>query len=106
MSSPTTEKDRARLVVPYIAMWSEETSEDPRLVELPHGAGIAYADEILADRDSRGAPWLIPDRTRHWPGWPEGMPVAKPPIRQPCAHLATPASKLVRQLQRRAPAKA
>ncbi|MFC6091168.1 helix-turn-helix domain-containing protein [Saccharothrix lopnurensis] len=127
---------RSRLVVPYIAMWSEEVVEDPRLVVLPGGRGIAYADEILGDRDSQGVLWdratinpghgtprfaqihvhrqrramrkllcqvcgnpadrnddgtlwLIPDRTREWSGWPEGMVVAEPPICLPCAHLAT-----------------
>ncbi|MFT7840112.1 hypothetical protein Q5530_28555 [Saccharothrix sp. BKS2] len=103
---------------------------------LPNGAGIAYQDEILGDRDSRGVLWdrattnpgrgtprfarihvhrqrramrkllcqvcagpadhnhdgtlwLIPNRTRHWPHWPEGMFVAEPPICIPCAHTAT-----------------
>ncbi|MFT7837330.1 hypothetical protein Q5530_14370 [Saccharothrix sp. BKS2] len=116
-------------------MWSGETAEDPRLVELPNGAGIAYADEILGDRDSRGVLWdratvnpgqgtprfaqihvhrqrramrkllcqvcagpadqddhgvlwLIPNRTRHWPDWPEGMLVAEPPICRPCLSLS------------------
>ena len=44
--------------VPYVASWSEEDREAlPRLVERFDGQGIAYPDEILADRDSLGILW-------------------------------------------------
>ncbi|GAA1307470.1 hypothetical protein GCM10009634_70550 [Saccharothrix xinjiangensis] len=57
---------RPRLIVPYIAMWSGETTEEePRLVVLPSRTGIGYADEILGDRDSRGVLW---DRATLDPG--------------------------------------
>ncbi|WP_051764682.1 hypothetical protein [Saccharothrix syringae] len=55
--STGVEEDRAKPVVPYIAMWSEEAVREPQLVERRGGAGIAYADEILGDRDSRGVLW-------------------------------------------------
>ncbi|MFC6093376.1 hypothetical protein [Saccharothrix lopnurensis] len=63
--SGSTDGDRVKPVVPYVAMWSEEVVEEPRLVEHPSGAGIAYADEILGDRDSRGVLW---DRAAIAPG--------------------------------------
>ncbi|MFT7834567.1 hypothetical protein Q5530_00265 [Saccharothrix sp. BKS2] len=65
LGSGTTDGDKAKPVVPYVAMWSEEVVEEPRLVEHPSGAGIAYADEILGDRDSRGVLW---DRAAIAPG--------------------------------------
>lgn len=52
-------------LVPYIASWSEEEPDDPRVVERPGGLGIAYPDEVLGDRDSRGVLW---DRMVSRPG--------------------------------------
>ncbi|SDC63609.1 hypothetical protein [Actinokineospora iranica] len=50
--------DRVGLLVPYVATWSGESWADlPRVVERRGGAGIAYADEIVADRDSGGVLW-------------------------------------------------
>ncbi|PWW64547.1 hypothetical protein DFQ13_103521 [Actinokineospora spheciospongiae] len=50
--------------VPYVATWSRETAEPPRVIERP-GRGIAYWDEILADRDKQGVLW---DRVTVCPG--------------------------------------
>ncbi|QFZ17405.1 hypothetical protein [Saccharothrix syringae] len=103
----------ANPVVPCIAMWSEETVSDPQLVVWDHatinpGRGKPRFARIHvhrqrramrkllcqvcggpADHDRDGVLWLLPDRTRDWPDWPEGMLVAEPPICHPCAHLAT-----------------
>ncbi|WP_264372748.1 MULTISPECIES: hypothetical protein [Streptomyces] len=42
-------------VVPYIAQWSEEREE--RTVVVGRAGGIAYADEVLQDRDADGVLW-------------------------------------------------
>lgn len=44
-------------VVPFIAKWSGETSEEP-LVMLRLLGGIGYAGETTSDRDDRGVLWL------------------------------------------------
>lgn len=46
-----------RVVAPYVTAWSEEQEPPCVLVEKP-GAGIGYADETLADRDSNGVLWF------------------------------------------------
>lgn len=46
-----------RFVAPYITAWSEEVGSQNELVEVP-GRGIAFADESVADRDSRGVLWF------------------------------------------------
>lgn len=43
-------------IVPYITRWSLETPLPYRIVE--RATGIAYADEILGDRDSNGVLWV------------------------------------------------
>jgi hypothetical protein len=43
-------------IVPYIVSWSDEKNMPTVVVEHPW-AGIAYADETLADRDERGVLW-------------------------------------------------
>jgi hypothetical protein len=45
-----------RIVVPYVTAWSAE-QELPYEVMEHHGFGIAYADEILTDRDEHGVLW-------------------------------------------------
>ncbi|WP_062209457.1 hypothetical protein [Streptomyces sp. NBRC 109706] len=42
-------------VVPYIAQWSEEHVEQP--VVIGRAGGIAYADEVVQDRDGGGVLW-------------------------------------------------
>lgn len=42
--------------MPYTTAWSEETEQPGDLVVVP-GRGIAYVDEMLCDRDSRGVLW-------------------------------------------------
>ena len=50
--------------VPYITTWSAEQPLPATVVELP--SGIAYADEILADRDDHGVLWQrMPSRPGH-----------------------------------------
>lgn len=49
-------RDAARLVVPYVTSWDAET-DMPFEVVNRRGGGIAYADEIAADRDDRGILW-------------------------------------------------
>jgi hypothetical protein len=44
-------------LVPYIASWSGEEVPKPEIVEHPSGFGIAFRDEQLVDRDSRGVLW-------------------------------------------------
>nr|WP_198152012.1 hypothetical protein [Kibdelosporangium sp. MJ126-NF4]CEL22835.1 conserved hypothetical protein [Kibdelosporangium sp. MJ126-NF4]CTQ89975.1 conserved hypothetical protein [Kibdelosporangium sp. MJ126-NF4] len=41
-----------------------------------------------ADRSPDGVLWLLPDFREDWPGWPDAMGNAEPPICVPCAHLA------------------
>jgi hypothetical protein len=53
-----------RIVAPYITAWSTEQDLPYKLVER-RGFGIAYADEILADRDAYGVLWR---RTPSHPG--------------------------------------
>lgn len=43
-------------IVPYITAWSSEQPLPTQVIERP-GAGIAYADETLADRDGDGVLW-------------------------------------------------
>lgn len=57
--------DDGRTIVPYITAWSEEQDPPYELVERT-GGGIAYRDEMLADRDSHGVLWF---RTPHRPGY-------------------------------------
>jgi hypothetical protein len=44
-------------LVPYIASWTGEEVAKPDIVEHPSGLGIAFRDEQLIDRDSRGVLW-------------------------------------------------
>ncbi|MFC5287640.1 hypothetical protein ACFPM7_11320 [Actinokineospora guangxiensis] len=44
-------------LVPYIASWTGEVVAKPDIVEHPSGLGIAFRDEQLIDRDSRGVLW-------------------------------------------------
>jgi hypothetical protein len=57
-----------RIVAPYVTGWSEEQDPPVALVELP-GGGIAYREEVVADRDSSGVLWF---RTEFQPG--QGRP--------------------------------
>lgn len=52
-------------VVPYITNWTAERPLPTWVVERPGGAGIAYADETLGDRDRNGVLWA---RTSSSPG--------------------------------------
>ncbi|GAA1308613.1 hypothetical protein [Saccharothrix xinjiangensis] len=52
--------------------------------------------QVCAGPADHGTLWLIPDRTRQWSDWPEGMAVAEPPVCLPCAHLATRACPALR----------
>ncbi|GAB3431022.1 hypothetical protein GCM10027436_04680 [Actinophytocola sediminis] len=45
-----------RTIAPYITSWSAEQLPASRLVEHP-GRGLAYTDEIIADRDDKGVLW-------------------------------------------------
>lgn len=50
---------------PYITTWSEERDAPTQLIERP-GRGIAYADEVMSDRDSHGVLWYrMPSRPGH-----------------------------------------
>ncbi|GAB1508126.1 hypothetical protein [Actinophytocola sp. KF-1] len=49
-------KKETRVVAPYITTWSAEVDPAVTLVER-HGGGIAYADEVVADRDGNGVLW-------------------------------------------------
>lgn len=51
-----TDEMAARILAPYVATWSAEQDLPSRLVELP-GCGVAYEDELLADRDAHGVLW-------------------------------------------------
>ena len=64
--TPTTRKGEGELTgpqyptVPYVAMWSAERTSfgDIVVARTPSGGlGIAYPDETLTDRDSRGLLW-------------------------------------------------
>ncbi|SDC27287.1 hypothetical protein [Actinokineospora iranica] len=58
MSDVGSVADRGGMVVPYVTTWSgEDWVRFPRVVERRGGMGIGYADEILADRDSKGVLW-------------------------------------------------
>ncbi|PWW63595.1 hypothetical protein DFQ13_104588 [Actinokineospora spheciospongiae] len=47
-----------KLRVPYVTSWSAETTTTaPCLIQLPNNRGIAYPDETIGDRDSRGILW-------------------------------------------------
>ena len=41
--------------VPYVAMWSAETEERPKVIETSRGVG--FADERILDRDTHGVLW-------------------------------------------------
>lgn len=57
-----------RIVVPYVAAWSEE--QDAPFVLVERYGGITYQDETAADRDNRGVLWFrTPFRRGH--GRPE-----------------------------------
>jgi hypothetical protein len=53
-----------RVVAPYVTSWSGEVDPPCRVVEVP-GRGIAYADEVVTDRDRDGVLWF---RTLFRPG--------------------------------------
>ena len=53
---------------PYITSWSEEREPAAQLIEQP-GRGIAYRDEVVTDRDSRGVLWYRAS-SRHGHGQP------------------------------------
>ncbi|QNT94983.1 hypothetical protein HEP81_04711 [Streptomyces griseofuscus] len=57
-------------IVPYIAGYSLERAEKPRLIEHPRG-GLAYQDETPHDRDPWGTLWvrppIVPRRARGRP---------------------------------------
>jgi hypothetical protein len=53
----------ARVVVPYIVKWSDESGASAKVVA--GKSGIAYADETLNDRDQQGVLWT---RWVHRPG--------------------------------------
>src|SRR5213080_2620982 len=58
----TTGNDRRR-IVPYTTRWSSEHRLRPPVIERPGGTGIAFADEILSDRDRHGVLWQrVPSR--------------------------------------------
>ncbi|ONI85995.1 hypothetical protein ALI144C_12180 [Actinosynnema sp. ALI-1.44] len=57
-----------QFTVPYVTAWSAESIVCPKLVTHPLG-GVAYPDETLTDRDSRGNLWA---RTAYCPG--QGKP--------------------------------
>jgi len=46
-----------RVVAPYITTWSAEHEPPLMLVERPDG-GVAYQDEMVADRDRNGVLWF------------------------------------------------
>ncbi|MFJ2957107.1 hypothetical protein [Streptomyces sp. NPDC087270] len=46
-----------RLPVPYVARWSGESVSTAGLVVKPDGSGLAYEDEVAADRDGHGVLW-------------------------------------------------
>lgn len=63
---------------PYISSWSEEREPPSRLVERP-GRGIAYTDEVMTDRDSRGVLWF---RMPSHPGHGQPLFAKVHPLRQ------------------------
>jgi hypothetical protein len=85
-----------RVVAPYITAWSTELDPSVMLIARP-GGGIAYADEVMADRDRHGVLWFrTPFRPRE--GGPEFGRVH--PVRQRramqrllCQVCAGPANK-------------
>src|SRR5690349_16017407 len=57
-------------IVPYTTRWSAERKLQTPVIARPGGTGIAFADEILSDRDRHGALWQrMPSRPGH--GRPE-----------------------------------
>jgi hypothetical protein len=56
MSSNSISVPLKRIVVPYVTTWSAEQDLPAHVIER-RGFGIAYADEILTDRDTRGVLW-------------------------------------------------
>lgn len=63
---------------PYITQWSEERDPPHQLVE-HRGRGIAYLDETVTDRDSRGVLWF---RTPSRPGHGQPLFAKVHPVRQ------------------------
>lgn len=62
--------------VPYITTWSDETALPMPLIGTP--AGVAYADELLSDRDQHGVLWTrVPSR----PGLGEPLYAKVHPLR-------------------------
>ncbi|WP_176946603.1 hypothetical protein [Lentzea fradiae] len=57
------------VVAPFITAWSTEQDLPCRLVEHP-GRGVAYADEVVTDRDAHGVLWRQTS-TRRGEGRPE-----------------------------------
>ncbi len=47
-----------RVPVPYVSRWSAEDTVGAEVIRRRGGAGIAYADEVTADRDSHGVLWM------------------------------------------------
>lgn len=63
---------------PYVSAWSEE-KDPPSMVIERRGQGIAYLDETVIDRDSRGALWL---RSSSRPGHGQPQFAKVHPLRQ------------------------
>jgi hypothetical protein len=57
-------------IVPYTTRWSGETKLPTAVVARARGFGIAFADEIISDRDRYGALWQR-DPSRPGTGLPE-----------------------------------
>jgi hypothetical protein len=68
---------------PYVTQWSEEREPPCQVIERP-GRGIAYLDEMVSDRDSRGVLWF---RTPSHPGHGEPLFAKVHPLRQRRAML-------------------
>nr|WP_198151634.1 hypothetical protein [Kibdelosporangium sp. MJ126-NF4] len=50
-----------------------------------------------ADRTADGVLWLLPDFREDWPGWPDAMANAEPPICTRCVHLSVRLCPKLRQ---------
>lgn len=68
---------------PYVTQWSEEREPPCQVIERP-GRGIAYLDEMVSDRDSRGVLWF---RTPSHSGHGEPLFAKVHPLRQRRAML-------------------
>lgn len=54
-----------QILVPYVTTWSTEQPLPTTMIQRPR-SGIAYADEILSDRDEHGVLWTrTPSRPGH-----------------------------------------